>query len=400
MTSTTDRAPGVYVEEIPPLARPIVGVGTSTAVFIGVADRLAGDTLGKPSDLFTNWGAFATFIKGQGADDNTPIFTTANRTLALAVYGFFNNGGTMCYVLPVAQQSDLGNMTKLLDTLKPLDDITIVAAPGVTDGGAKGNILDHCMTMQDRVALLDGKQDPGPNPSPGDILDAAIPTDQPSTPDKFSFGAVYFPWLEVDNPLYTGKTGDTEPKFVFQPPSGHVAGLWARVDGDRGVFKAPANEALLGVNGLQRRLDKDAQGPLNEVGINIIRLFGSNPVVYGARTIGGIKHSGDYGYLNVRRFMNFLKESIEEGTQFIVFEPNNPALWKRIIRSVSDFLFNQWNDGALFGETAKQAFFVKCDEETNPSTTRAVGQVITEIGVAVTKPAEFVIFRIQQTSGD
>jgi phage tail sheath protein FI len=121
-------------------------------------------------------------------------------------------------------------------------------------------------------------------------------------------------------------------------------------------------------------------------------------MVYGARTLGGSRN-GEYTYLNVRRFMNFLKESIDEGTQFVVFEPNTPALWQRIIRSVSDFLYNQWRDGALFGATPKEAFFVKCDAETNPASTRELGQVITEIGVAVTKPAEFVIFRIQQNTG-
>jgi phage tail sheath protein FI len=121
-------------------------------------------------------------------------------------------------------------------------------------------------------------------------------------------------------------------------------------------------------------------------------------MVYGARTLGGDRN-GEYRYLNVRRFMNFLKESIDEGTQFVVFEPNNPALWQRIIRSVSDFLYNQWRDGALFGATPKEAFFVKCDAETNPASVREAGQVVTEIGVAVTKPAEFVIFRIQQNTG-
>ena len=387
-------APGVYVEEIPPLARPIAGVGTSTAAFIGEADRLAAGDFGKPKK-FVNWGEFATFLQAGGPPDTTPIYTTVNRTLALAVFGFFNNGGTACYVLPVAA-GDLATLGAELEALEPIDEIAIVAAPGVEDAVRKVELMDHCIKMQDRVAVLDGVKTPASDSTPADIYGAAMPTGGVSTPDKFSYGAIYFPWVKVFNPLWT-PTG-TELKFIDQPPSGHIAGIWARVDSTRGVHKAPANEGVIGIVDLERVISKEKQKSLNLPGINVIRLFGSAPIVYGARTLGGDRN-GEYKYLNVRRFMNFLKESIDEGTQFVVFEPNNPALWQRIIRSVSDFLYNQWRDGALFGETPKQAFFVKCDAETNPPSTRELGQVITEIGVAVTKPAEFVIFRIQQQTG-
>jgi phage tail sheath protein FI len=387
-------APGVYVEEVPPVARPIAGVGTSTAAFLGEADRLAAGDLGKPKK-FTNWKEFSEFIKGAGATDTTPIYTTVNRMLALAVFGFFNNGGTACYVLPVAA-GGMATLATLLETLEAIDEIAIVAAPGVEDIARKGELLDHCFKMEDRVAVLDGVKSPASDSTPADIFGGPMPTGGPTTPDKFSYGAIYFPWLKVNNPLFT--TGGAEPKLVDQPPSGHVAGIWARVDANRGVHKAPANEGVVGIVDLERTISRDKQKSLNPSGINVIRPFGSAPMVYGARTIGGDRN-GEYRYLNVRRFMNFLKESIDEGTQFVVFEPNNPALWQRIIQSVSAFLFIQWQDGALFGETAKQAFFVKCDAETNPAATREAGQVITEIGVAVTKPAEFVIFRIQQNTG-
>jgi phage tail sheath protein FI len=378
-------APGVYVEEVPPVARPIAGVGTSTAAFLGEADRLAAGDLGKPKK-FTNWKAFSEFIKGAGATDTTPIYTTVNRMLALAVFGFFNNGGTACYVLSVAA-GGMATLATLLETLEAIDENAIVAAPGVEDIARKGELLDHCFKMEDRVAVLDGVKSPASDSTPADIFGGPMPTGGPTTPDKFSYGAVYFPWLKVNNPLFT--TGGAEPKLVDQPPSGHVA---------RGVHKAPANEGVVGIVDLERTISRDKQKSLNPTGINVIRPFGGAPMVYGARTIGGDRN-GEYRYLNVRRLMNFLKESIDEGTQFVVFEPNNPALWQRIIQSVSAFLFNQWQDGALFGETAKQAFFVKCDAETNPASTREAGQVITEIGVAVTKPAEFVIFRIQQNTG-
>jgi phage tail sheath protein FI len=386
----TYSAPGVYVEEVPPLARPIAGVGTSTAAFIGVADRLDAADRGKPKK-FTSWAEFSAFIKGAGATDTTPIFTAANRTLALAVFGFFNNGGTACYVVPVDAAGDMADLTNLLATLEPIDEIAIVAAPGVEDVTRKGQLLTHCFNMLDRVAILDGVKSPTSDSNPDNIYGGAMPGGSPTTPDQFSYGAIYFPWLKVTDPLTAGAVVD-------QPPSGHVAGIWARVDATRGVHKAPANEAVLGIVDVERPMSKAKQASLNPPGINVIRAFGGAYMVYGARTLGGTRN-GEYTYLNVRRFMNFLKESIDEGTQFVVFEPNNPALWQRIIRSVSDFLYNQWRDGALFGETPKQAFFVKCDAETNPPSTRELGQVITEIGVAVTKPAEFVIFRIQQQTG-
>jgi Bacteriophage tail sheath protein len=388
-------APGVYVEEIPPLARPIAGVGTSTAAFIGVADRLAAADNGKATK-FTNWQEFSTFIKGVGATDATPIYTAANRMLALAVFGFFNNGGTTCYVVPFAAASDLTSLTAALALLEPIDEIAIVAAPGIEDTARKVQIMDHCFALEDRTALLDGVKSPASDSTPADIYGGPMPGGGPTTPDKFSYAAIYFPWLKVFNPLWVA--GGAEPKFIDQPPSGHVAGVWARVDATRGVHKAPANESVAGIADLERPMTKAKQISLNPPGINVIRPFGGSPTVYGARTLGGDRN-GEYRYLNVRRFMNFLKESIDEGTQFVVFEPNNPALWQRIIRSVSDFLYNQWRDGALFGETAKQAFYVKCDAETNPPSVREAGQVITEIGVAVTKPAEFVIFRIQQQTG-
>ena len=386
-------APGVYVEEIPPVARPIAGVGTSTAAFIGEADRLAAADVGKPRKV-TNWSEFAAFIVGT-APVGAPIYTTVNRTLALAVFGFFANGGTTCYVVPIAA-GGMGNLQVPLDALKPFDDISIVAAPGAQGTATKVQLMDHCFEMQDRVAVLDGEHLPASDSTPADIYGGPMPGGGPTTPDKFSFGAIYFPWLKVFNPLFT--TGGAEPELIDQPPSGHVAGIWARVDATRGVFKAPANEGVIGIVDLERPMGKDKQVSLNPPGINVIRPFGGSPMIYGARTLGGDRN-GEYRYLNVRRFMNFLKESIDEGTQFVVFEPNTLALWQRIIRSVSDFLYNQWRDGALFGATAKEAFFVKCDAETNPASTRDAGQVITEIGVAVTKPAEFVIFRIQQNSG-
>jgi phage tail sheath protein FI len=209
-------------------------------------------------------------------------------------------------------------------------------------------------------------------------------------PQNNTYAALYFPWIVVFDPA--------TKENVLVPPSGHVAGIYARVDTQRGVHKAPANEAVSGALGLQYNLSKSQQDGLNPQGINCIRNLNGNIYVWGARTLGG-NANGEFKYISTRRLMNFLRESIEEGTQFVVFEPNNPGLWQRIKRSVGDFLLGQWRAGALLGETPEKAFFVKCDAETNPPDVREAGQVVTEIGVAIVKPAEFVIFRIQQQTG-
>ncbi|WP_298269402.1 phage tail sheath subtilisin-like domain-containing protein [Geobacter sp.] len=388
-------SPGVYVEEVPPAARPIAGVGTSTAGFIGVGlgdadmplkpgsttDHFTVAAAGVPQ-LITGWeqfkNSFGDFQKKKGTWSDADY--GAYLQLQHAVYGFFNNGGTRCWVIRVAAAADLTNVADDLAKFEPIDEIAIVAIPGATAKAQQEAVLDHCEKLLDRVAVLDGVESPAALTA-GDISGG--------TRDS-SFGALYFPWLKVFDPA-----SETN---INLPPSGHVAGIYARVDATRGVHKAPANEVVRGAVDLERRLGKADQDGLNPAGINVIRPFGGTLKVYGGRTLGG-DDNGEFRYLSTRRFMNFLRESIDEGTQFVVFEPNSPALWQRITRSVSDFLLNQWRAGALFGETPKQAFFVKCDQDTNPPEVRETGQVVTEIGVAVVKPAEFVIFRIQQLTG-
>ena len=182
---------------------------------------------------------------------------------------------------------------------------------------------------------------------------------------------------------------------VYTPPSGHIAGVYARVDNNRGVHKAPANETAIGALGVKYAISKAQQDGLNPQGVNCIRNLNGNLTVWGARTLGGDANA-DLKYINVRRTLLFLRESIDQGTQWVVFEPNSPALWQKISRNVTAFLTNVWRAGALFGTTQAEAFYVKCDAETNPPELRELGQVVTEIGVAIVRPAEFVIFRISQ----
>jgi uncharacterized protein len=380
-------SPGVYVEDVPPAAHPIAGASTSTAAFIGVVP----DTVTMPPKpgptapdyqlaaagtpvLLTNWPSFATRF-GQ--------FSSQNATLAHAVFGFFANGGGRCYVIRAAAQDALANPGDLLGALEAFDDVSIVAVPGATDATSHQALVEHCNKLEDRVAILDGA-------SP-DALDLTALADiRPFGPSKeAAFAALYWPWILTAGP------GTTITQVA---PSGHVAGVYARTDATRGVFKAPANEGVLGAVDLTYRVSRGEQDVLNPAGINAIRAFNGAIKVWGARTLAD-STAAEFTYVSTRRYLCFLRDSIIAGTDWVVFEPNSPSLWQKIVRNVGDFLLGQWRDGALFGQTAAQAFYVRCDETTNPPEVRDLGRLVTEIGVAVVKPAEFVVFRIQQTTG-
>ncbi|MBE2223018.1 MAG: phage tail sheath family protein [Anaerolineae bacterium] len=375
-------APGVYVEEVPGTP-PISGVGTSTAGFLGVVDTTnvtfqmpllpGSDTTrytvvaaGVPT-LITSWDQFKTRFGD---------FQAANATLAHAVYGFFNNGGTRVWVNRIADIANTNNVRDGLQQFEAIDEIAIVAVPGALAAAAQTEITGHCENMQDRFAILDGQ-------ITTTITVGAIQ----GTVGDSDYAAMYFPRIQVYDPITDA--------LIYVHTSGHMAGIYARVDAERGVHKAPANENVRGALGLEYLVSRNEQAGLNPDGINVIRGFDGNIKVWGARTLGG-QANGEFRYINVRRLMNFLRESIDEGTQFAVFEPNSPPLWARIRRSVGSFLTNVWRDGALFGTTPEEAFYVRCDETTNPPEVREAGMVITEIGVAIVKPAEFVIFRIAQ----
>lgn len=371
-------SPGVYIEEVAGTP-PIVGVGTSTVGFIGAV---------------TTGGAFAMPAKpdGSGPYTVTPVdaprlitdftqfrnhfgdFQVGNLTLAHAVFGFFNNGGTRCWVARTADMADGANVGATLATFEAIDEIAIVAAPGARVQAVQEAITAHCSNLKNRFAVLDGQ-----------ITTTLTPAAIGGGTGNSDCAALYFPQIRVFDPVSKAN--------VHVPPSGHVAGIYARVDATRGVHKAPANEIVRGALGLEYSLSKNEQDRLNPKGVNCIRNLSGDIRVWGARTLGG-DANGEYKYVNVRRLLIYLRESIDQGTRFVVFEPNAPPLWKKIICSVSAFLTSVWRDGALCGVTREQAFFVKCDETTNPPEVRDVGQVVTEIGVAVVKPAEFVILRI------
>jgi len=278
-----------------------------------------------------------------------------------------------------------------INGLEVAEDATIICFPDLMALYQAGRIdmeglqaaqqamLDHAQNMGDRVAILDAP----PDMNPQQIRDWRMKEVNYDS----KYGTLYYPWIKVADPL-----GNSSGMYV--PPSGHMAGIWARTDSTRGVHKAPANEVVAGCIGLQYQTTHNEQSILNPVGINVIRSFPGRGIrVWGARTI-----SSDPAcrYLNVRRLFNYVSESLLTGTQWAVFEPNDMDLWERIKRDIRAFLTRVWLNGALFGRTANEAFYVKCDEENNPPETRDVGQLIIEIGMAPVKPAEFVIIRLSQ----
>lgn len=269
-----------------------------------------------------------------------------------------------------------------LAAFEAIDDISIVYVPDENSiDGLTAEIVDHCENMEDRFAVLQAEQ------NAGDVSDLEPRID--STRLDSSYAAFYYPWIKVMDP----ETSD--PKLV--PPGGHVAGIYARNDTERGVHKAPANETVRGAHELQFNITKREQDVLNPKGVNCIRsLRGRGIRVWGARTT-----SSDplWKYLNVRRLFLYLEESIEESTQWVVFEPNDERLWARVRQTVSNFLTAQWENGALMGTTREEAFFVRCDRTTMTQDDIDNGRLIVEVGVAPVKPAEFVVFRIAQWTG-
>jgi phage tail sheath protein FI len=276
------------------------------------------------------------------------------------------------------------------------DDVTMVMVPDLwtaaknADGtdydrdmwvGVQKAVIAHCQNEANRMAILD---------TPPDLNAQQVRAWSDSVGYDSKFATLYYPWLKVDNPA--GTNGN---KTIAVPPCGHMAGIWARSDATRGVWKAPANETVLSAIDVVEPITKLEQELLNPEGINAIRSFGSRGLkVWGARTLS--KTDPSWRYINVRRLFNMIETTIMDGTQWVVFEPNDQALWQRVNRTVSSFLLGLWRDGALFGATPDEAFFVKCDRETNPPESIDEGKLVVEVGIAPVKPAEFVIFRISQ----
>ncbi len=276
-----------------------------------------------------------------------------------------------------------------LRAFETIEDIAIVAAPGVTFGYEHGQdkearavislLLEHCRDMRYRVALIDC----------GDGQSVAQVRAMRALFDS-KHAAFYYPWVIVRDPI-------TQQNLAL-PPSGFVAGIYARNDSERGVWKAPANEVVSAAIQFELTLNKSQQEVLNPEGINCFRAFeGRGMRLWGARTMSS---DPEWKYVNVRRYFAYLERSIDIGTQWAVFEPNGEPLWANLRRTIEDFLLNEWQRGALLGDKPEKAYFVKCDRASMTQNDLDNGRVICLIGVAPLKPAEFIIFRIGQWTAD
>jgi phage tail sheath protein FI len=518
-------SPGVYIEESSSGPRPIEGVGTTTAAFVGFAPTGPANT----PVFIANWQQYVETF-GSLRPDGSRDPHLAGTYLSHAVYGYFNNGGTRCFVTRIAppahdtasrtvdapvtlqlptrasravpaltlgtrgapagdivvdvqpptaaegatspaegtftlrvrlgtteetyenvsvakkhprnvvetvnaastlieitEQTTSGSLAERvpehgsfvlyaapshaaelqvrsddfigsatqrsgIDGLEVAEDVAMLCVPDLMSAYEHGLIdregvkavqlamINHCERTGNRMALLD----PLPDLSPQDVRRWR----EQETAYDSAFAALYYPWLRVGGP-------DGRPIQV--PPCGHIAGIYARSDVERGVHKAPANEIVRGALDPALQLTRSEQDILNPGGVNCIRAFtGQGVRVWGARTLAS---DARWRYVSVRRLFSFVEQSIERGTQWAVFEPNDTMLWSRIRRDITAFLTGVWREGALFGQTASDAFYVKCDAELNPPEIRDRGLLIIEVGLAPVKPAEFVVFRFSQYAG-
>ncbi len=313
-----------------------------------------------------------------------------------ALKGFFDNGGRRAVVARIVPAGGAGGNVTAQDlrgeTASPAKrqglaaleadafrDVSLIAAPGLTGDAIVDALCDHCERARFRFAVLD---------SPAGSADAA--SLDPRARRASSFAAFYHPWLAVP------AAGAPGPKLV--PPSGHVLGIYARVDRERGVWKAPANETVRGAVDLEYRIDDRQQDLLNPRGVNLIRQFSGRGIrVWGARTLAD---DPEWKYVSVRRYFIFLERSIYLGTQWAVFEPNAEPLWTAVRSRIEQFLLAQWRTGALMGTKSEHAFYVRCDRSTMTQEDVNGGRLVVEIGVAPLRPAEFVVFRLFQWTAD
>lgn len=299
-----------------------------------------------------------------------------------------------------------------IEGLFEIDEVSMIACPDILRAYQAGWLnLEQVHALMERMFTLCENSAPGPayrmaviDAPPvkvGKNEDRAILPEQQKPQDvakwlnefnrRSMFGAVYYPWIKVANPSNEGRP-------IMVPPSGHMMGIWCRTDEARGVFKAPANETPRGVIGLAYETNMREQEMLNPKGINCIRNFANYSrgyKVWGARTLVE-PDNVQWRYISVRRLISYIEKSIEIGTQWVVFEPNDRDLWARVNRTITGFLTRLWRDGALFGSSPSEAFYVKCDDEINTNETIMLGRLYVEVGVCPVRPAEFVIFRISQ----
>ena len=360
--------PGVFVEEVPTGVRTIAGVSTSVTAFVGAANR------GR-SYRAVRINSYSQFEQRFGG-------LIANYDLGYAVQQFFLNGGKEAWIVRVARQLTAAKVIKGIHARDSVDIFNLLVVPGVMNSEAMYAAADYC--RQRRAFLI---VDAPRNAQTSTQIEQAI---QNSSLPKTSYGAVYFPWIKISDPLNSG-----QPRLT--PPAGSVAGLFARVDSSRGVWKEPAgtHPDLVGVSTLSYNLTDSENETLNALGVNCLRVFPTGTVAWGARTLEGAADStSDWKYIPLRRFALFIEESVYRGTEWVVFEPNAEPLWAQIRLNVGAFLQKLFCEGAFQGSRPQEAYFVKCDATTTTQNDIDAGLVNVVIGFAPLKPAESIILTI------
>ena len=355
MSRLTIKQPGIYVQNINSQPQPIEGLSTSTVGFLG-------ETQFGPNTptLITSWLQFQNIFGYYFGED---------KYLPYSVEGFFLNGGKRCYVCKVTDYDYASALAKL----EAIEEVSIVYAPNVQAvEGLTNALVDHCERLRNRFAILDSVKDQN-------ISSVAKPRDS-------SAAALYYPWI------YVKENGTGQSCLV--PPGGHVAGIYARTDIEKGVNKTPTNQIVRGAVDIELSMKSHQQESLNLQGINCIRNFpGKGIMVWGARTLS---NDPTKKYVNVCRFMIYLEQSIKKGTMWTVFEPNTEATWTKIKATIENFLTQTWRNGMLMGTSQQEAYFIKCDRTTMTQNDLDNGRINVLIGIAPTKPAEFIILRISQ----
>lgn len=361
--------PGVYVEESPRGSQPIAGVATSITAFIGATRRGA---LKKPVRV-ASFAEFEQRFGGLAADLET----------GYAVKQFFDNGGTSAWIVRATKNATAPQLVARIQALDAVE-FNLLVLPAVSDAAVVIAAANYC--QQRRTFLI--VDSPATAKTPAQMAQVVTSGALPKT----SFAAVYFPWLKIADPLKPGQA-----RVVA--PSGTIAGLIAKNDATRGVWKAPANIGMQGVQGLEYNVTETDSGLLTPLGVNCLRSFpGRGLLVWGARTLAGSDAAAnDWKYISVRRLALFIEESVDRGTKWAVFEPNAEPLWAKVRGSVENFLTGLWREGALLGSKPEAAFFVKCGLGTT-MTQQDIddGRLIIVIGLAVVHPAEFIIIHIGQ----
>jgi len=377
--------PGVYVEEISSGDKPIGAVSTSVTAFVGWTRR---GPLGK-SMLLHSW---RDYVRHYG-----PVFS-GNDCMGLAVTAFFENGGKDACVCRLKSGRPSEYESFFAGEMIKTDGVSIVVLPGQnwpTNGlgnPAISSAIAYCKATRSSMVIFD--------PAPGVRLDPNMLQAMalPASP----FAALYYPWVEIRSPVSVRRKVRNRKETVAVPPSAVAAGLWARTDAARGVWKAPAglDAGVYGVVGMQYLVGDAEQNRLNPLGVNCLRnMTGMGPVIWGSRTLASQSDS-EWRYVPVRRTAIMIEQSICSGIQWAVFEPNNHTLWSALRANIGGFMNGLFRAGAFQGEKASDAYFVRCGlGDTMTQVDIDGGQVVVEVGFAPLKPAEFVIVRIQQKVG-